>query len=279
MKKLSYLMLSLLAVITYGCAEFEQPYVGYIVVERAVVEASGNSITITADTDLSSPIIMEVVGDAADWCTVTANGKEITATATKPNTSATYRTATVNVRCGYRQTSFTVLQKYEGQQYLQYDWTKWSATGSDVEASDGGGYPSLFTESRGEFWHSQYSGGNAPLPHYLIIDMKKELACYKFEIGRRLAGSNNYPSVKTMEIYASNDSENFTNKVGGFTFALPWTAPNGTVVNGNSPLVPGFEEITLTEPITARYIKLVITETNNTTGVAQVSYFKAYEKI
>ena len=36
MKKLSYLMLFLLSVIMYGCAETEQPYVGYIVVERAV---------------------------------------------------------------------------------------------------------------------------------------------------------------------------------------------------------------------------------------------------
>lgn len=278
MKKLSYLMLSLLSVITYGCAEIEQPYVGYIVIERAVVEANGSSTTITADTDISSPIIMEVVDDGADWCTVTANGKEITATATKPNTAATYRTATIKVRCGYRETSFTVLQKYEGQQYLQYDWTKWSATGSDVQSGDGGGYPSLFTENRGEFWHSQYSPAT-PAPHWLIIDMKAELTCYKFDIGRRLAGANNYPSVKMMEIYASNDNQDFSKKVGGFTFALPWTAPDGTVVNGNSPLVPGYEEVLLAEPVKARYIKLLITETNNTTGVAQVSYFKAYEKI
>ncbi len=33
------------------------------------------------------------------------------------------------------------------------------------------------------------------------------------------------------------------------------------------------------EPVLARYVKLIITETNNDTGVCQVSYFKAYGKI
>ena len=51
MKKLSYLMLFLLSVIMYGCAETEQPYVGYIVVERAVVDAAaGSTATVVADT-------------------------------------------------------------------------------------------------------------------------------------------------------------------------------------------------------------------------------------
>ena len=40
MKKLSYLMLFLLSVIMYGCAETEQPYVGYIVVELSLIHIS-----------------------------------------------------------------------------------------------------------------------------------------------------------------------------------------------------------------------------------------------
>lgn len=280
MKKLSYLMLSLLAVITCGCAETEQPYVGYIVVERAVVEAAGSSTTITADTDLSSPIIMEVAEDAADWCTVSAQGKEITATATKPNTGSTFRTATVKVKCGYRETSFVVLQKYEGQEYLQYDWTKWTATGNSVEASDGGGYPSLFTEDRSEYWHSQWSGGTVPLPYIINIDMKEVLEIAKFDIGRRYySNGNNYGTVKVLDVYASTDNENFT-KVGGFRFELPWTAPDGTIVTGaTNPLIPAYEEVIPAETVTARYIKLEITETNMPNNAAQIGYFKAYEKI
>ncbi|WP_291528533.1 discoidin domain-containing protein [Bacteroides sp. UBA939] len=279
MKKLSYLLSFLVAVILYGCAETEQPYVGYIVIERAVVESSANSTaTITADTDISSPIT--IVDEGAEWCDVNVNGKEISITTNQANTGSNFRTTTVRVKCGYRETAFTVLQKYNGQQYLEYDWTKWTAIGSDVQANDGGGYPSLFSEDRTKFWHSQYSPANAPLPHWIVIDMKEELECAQFSIGRRAYGTGptNYPSVKTMEIHASTDNENFT-KVGGFTFALPWEAPDGTMVNGNSTLVPPHEDIALPAPVTARYIKLIITETNNTTGVAQVSFFKAYEKI
>lgn len=278
MKKISYLMLLFLSVIVFGCAETEQPYVGYIVVERAVVDAAANStITVTADTDISSPILLEVDEEGADWCTVSVKGKDITVTATAQNTADTYRTAKVYVRCGYRETEFTVLQKYEGQTLLEYDWTKWTATGSDVHETDGGGYPSLFTEDRGKFWHSDYSIG-APCPHWLVIDMKKELPCVMFRIARRGYKELNYPSVKKLDVYTSTDNENFT-KVGGFEFVLPWTAPDGTVVSGNSALVPPYEDIVLPEAVTARFVKLIIEETNNNNGVAQVAYFKAYERI
>lgn len=280
MKKLSYLMLFLLSVIMYGCAETEQPYVGYIVVERAVVDAAaGSTATVVADTDISSSIFVQVE-DGADWCQVAANGKNITVTATAANTAEAFRTATVYVKCGYRETTFTVLQKFDGQEYLQYDWTRWTATGNGVEANDGGGYPSLFTENRGEFWHSQYSTA-VPLPYVIVVDMKEELEVAKFDIGRRYysVNGNNYGTVKALNIYASTDNENFT-AVGGFTFALPWTAPDGTVVtSATHPLIPAFEEVILTAPVTARYIKLEITETNMDNNAAQISYFKAYEKI
>lgn len=274
MKKLSYLLLFLLSVMAYGCAEEDHPYVGYIVVEDAIVPAKGGTTTVTANTDLSSPITLELAADAADWCTVTSNGKEITVTATKPNTNPDSRKATVTVKCGYRVESFTVIQQYNGQEYL-LDWTGWTATGSDVKADDGGGYPSLFVDNQTTFWHNDY--GNPQLTHWLLIDMKKEQTVGLVRIGRRMAGVNYYPSVKTMEVWTSTstDDASFT-KAGSFTFALPWTAPDGTIVNGNSPKVPAFTDVTFASPVTARYVKLKITETNNTTGVAQVSYFKAY---
>lgn len=283
MKSYKYILLAILLIAMYGCKDVDHPYVGYIVVPRAVVEASGGSTTVTADTDISDPIrIIEVDPDGAEWCSVSVNGKSITVTSTQANPSKDdFRTATVFIRCGYRVTEFTVLQKYEGQQYLEYDWTLWTATGSDVQASDGGGYPSLFKDDRTTFWHSQYSPAlTNPLPHWIVVDMQKEQPVAMVRIGRRYyaANGNNYPTVKTMEVYASTDNENYT-QVGGFTFALPWTAPDGTVVNGNSPLVPPYEDVALSEVTTARYIKLVITETNNTTGVCQVSYVKAYEPL
>lgn len=280
MKKLSYLLIAFLSVIAMGCAETEQPYVGYIVVERAVIDAAVNSTTtVTADTDISSAILLDVE-EGADWCKVSVNGKEITVTATQANTSSSeYRTATVYVRCGYRETTFTVLQKYEGQEYLQYDWTRWTATGNGVEESDGGGYSSLFTDARTEFWHSPYSY-IVELPYILNIDMQEELECAMFQIGRRYySNGNNYGTVKTMNIYASTDNENFE-RVGGFTFSLPWTAPDGTVVNSaTNPLIPPYEEIVLAEPVKARYFRLEITETNMSNNACQVAYFKVYEKL
>ena len=171
MKKISYLLLLLLAFVYAGCADTEQPYVGYVVIERAVVEAEASSTTtITADTDIDSPIEIKSIdfGEGVDeWCTITTKGKEVTVTTTQANTGSNYRTATVNVKCGYWLKSFQVLQKYAGQEYLQYDWTRWTATGNSVESSDGGGYASLFSEDRTTYWHSQYSGDAPSLPYWI----------------------------------------------------------------------------------------------------------------
>ena len=94
MKKISYLLLLFFSAIVCGCSEYEQPYVGYIVVERAVLDAAANSsTTVIADTDISSDIVVDNVD--ADWCQVSVNGKEITVTATSANTDSSYRTATV----------------------------------------------------------------------------------------------------------------------------------------------------------------------------------------
>ncbi len=280
MKRTFYFILFFLAFLIQSCEEMEQPYVGYIVIERAVVEASLNStVTLTADTDIKSPITLTVDEEAAEWCSVSASGKEIRVTATQANTGASFRTAQVKARCGYRETTFTVLQKFEGQQYLEYDWTKWTATGNSCQASDGGGYPSLFNDDRTTYWHDQYSPSFIEAPWHITVDMKEELECHMFQIGRRhyAKNGNNYGTVKHMDIYTSVDNENFS-KVGEFSFDLPWTAPDGTVVEGStSPLIPPYEEISLAEPVKARYVKMVITETNG--KHAQVSYFKAYEKI
>ncbi|EJX05948.1 f5/8 type C domain protein [gut metagenome] len=281
MKRLFYILNFVLVAMLSACGEYEQPYVGYIIVDRAVLDATANSsTTIVAETDIPSAISV-ASNSGADWCEVSINGKEITLTATAGNTENNYRTANIVLSCGYRQTTLTVLQKFDGQEFLQYDWTRWTATGNGVQTNDGGGYPSLFTEDRGKFWHSAYSPASVALPYILDIDMQEELECAMFHIGRRLnsKNGNNYGSVKTMNIYASTDKKNYE-KVGGFTFELPWKAPDGTLVDkATSPLIPGYEEIKLASPVKARYIRLEITETNTSNKACQVAYFKAFEKI
>lgn len=281
MKRLFYILSFVLVTVLSACGEYDQPYVGYIIVDRAVLDATANSsTTVLADTDIPSDISV-ASNSGSDWCEVSINGKEITLTATVANTDSNYRTANIVLSCGYRQTTLTVLQKFNGQEFLQYDWTRWTATGNGVQANDGGGYSSLFTEDRGKFWHSAYSPASVALPYILDIDMQEELECAMFHIGRRhnSGNGNNYGTVKTMNIYASTDKENYE-KVGGFTFALPWTAPNGTVVDkATNPLIPAYEEIKLASPVKARYIRLEITETNMSNNACQVAYFKAFEKI
>lgn len=281
MKRLFYILSFVLVTVLSACGEYDQPYVGYIIVDRAVLDATANSsTTVLADTDIPSDISV-ASNSGSDWCEVSINGKEITLTATAANTGSNYRTANIVLSCGYRQTTLTVLQKFNGQEFLQYDWTRWTATGNGVQANDGGGYSSLFTEDRGKFWHSAYSPASVALPYILDIDMQEELECAMFHIGRRhnSGNGNNYGTVKTMNIYASTDKENYE-KVGGFTFALPWTAPDGTVVDkATNPLIPAYEEIKLASPVKARYIRLEITETNMSNNACQVAYFKAFEKI
>lgn len=281
MKRLFYILSFVLVTVLSACGEYDQPYVGYIIVDRAVLDATANSsTTVLADTDIPSDISV-ASNSGSDWCEVSINGKEITLTATVANTDSNYRTANIVLSCGYRQTTLTVLQKFNGQEFLQYDWTRWTATGNGVQANDGGGYSSLFTEDRGKFWHSAYSPASVALPYILDIDMQEELECAMFHIGRRhnSGNGNNYGTVKTMNIYVSTDKENYE-KVGGFTFALPWTAPDGTVVDkATNPLIPAYEEIKLASPVKARYIRLEITETNMSNNACQVAYFKAFEKI
>ena len=279
-------MIALLSLVLWGCAETEQPYVGYVKIEwRGILDANaGATTTVNADTDITSGIEVESIdfGDSeTQWCTAEVSGTGIVVTATEANTGSAERTATVHVRYGYWQTSFIVLQKYEGQEVIQHDWATWTATGNGVESSDGGGYPSLFTEDRTTYWHSQYSGNAPSLPYWIVVDMQEELEVVRFDIGRRYyAGTgNNYGTVKTLNIYASTDNENFE-RVGGFTFELPWTASDGTVVtSATSPLIPAYEEVDLDAPVTARYIKLEITETNMSNNACQIAYFKAYGPI
>ena len=286
MKRISSLCLVLLTLVFWGCSETEQPYSGYVEIQwRGILPAaSGSTTTVTADTDITSGIVVENIdfGDAdSEWCTASVSGKDILVTATETNNTGAERTATVQVRYGYWVTSFIVLQVCEGQTTIQHDWATWTATGNSVETGDGGGYPSLFTEDRTTFWHSQYSGDAPGLPYWIVVDMQEELEVVRFDIGRRYyAGTgNNYGTVKTLNIYASTDNENFT-QVGGFTFELPWTAPDGTVVtSATHPLIPAFEQIDLDAPVVARYIRLEITETNTGNNACQIAYFKAYGPI
>ena len=103
MRKISSLMIALLSLVLWGCAETEQPYVGYVKIEwRGILDANaGATTTVNADTDITSGIEVESIdfGDSeSQWCTAEVSGTGILVTATEANTGSAERTATVHVR-------------------------------------------------------------------------------------------------------------------------------------------------------------------------------------
>ena len=63
------------------------------------------------------------------------------------------------------------------------------------------------------FWHSQWSGGSIPLPHEIVVDMKKETTLTNISLTERQHDS--YRDVKGGEFFVSSDKLNWT-AVGAF---------------------------------------------------------------
>ncbi|MCS2918219.1 discoidin domain-containing protein [Parabacteroides merdae] len=62
-------------------------------------------------------------------------------------------------------------------------------------------------------WHSQWSGGSIPLPHEIVVDMKKETTLTNISLTERQHDS--YRDVKGGEFFVSSDKLNWT-AVGAF---------------------------------------------------------------
>jgi hypothetical protein len=129
----------------------------------------------------------------------------------------------------------------------QCDKTGWSVAVSDQTASDGGGKDKIIDGDHGTsgFWHSQWSGGNAPLPHWAVIDMKESV-----EIARVVTQRRNNGDTKTLQYFVGDNPD---------ANADTWVQiAEGTY----AAAVSGVDNHTLTlnvaEPVTGRYLKLVL---------------------
>jgi hypothetical protein len=128
-----------------------------------------------------------------------------------------------------------------------YDRSKWTVIAvSDETASDGGGMHTVIDGNTGSYWHSQWDGGNMPLPHWLIIDLGAEINVanvVRFDLYRRTDNTD----TKTVEIYFGNSPDSDG----------AWTKVAETVVNANRM------EVTPTNKTTrGRYLKLVFPDSN-----------------
>lgn len=103
-------------------------------------------------------------------------------------------------------TFFTAWKTYEipfPEEY-KYDRSSWAVVAaSDEELSDGGGKGAILDGDFNTYWHSAYEDGHAPLPHWLVVDMKTSKKISRIELHRRSANKD----TKTVELYVSDQPD------------------------------------------------------------------------
>ncbi|WP_423129889.1 DUF4998 domain-containing protein [Gaoshiqia sp. Z1-71] len=86
---------------------------------------------------------------------------------------------------------------------FKYDRSGWSVvTCSDQQVDDGGGVGTLLDGDFDSYWHSAYSEGAAPLPHWAIIDLNEAKSVCKIETWR--PGNDD---ANTVQYWTSNDPD------------------------------------------------------------------------
>jgi hypothetical protein len=127
-----------------------------------------------------------------------------------------------------------------------YKCTKagWTVTVSDQTASDGGGKDKIIDGDYGTggYWHSQWSGGNAPLPHWAVIDMKEPV-----EVARTVTQRRSNGDTKTLQYFVGDSPD---------ANAGTWVK----IAEGMYASTGANHTLTLdaAEPVTGRYLKLVL---------------------
>lgn len=101
------------------------------------------------------------------------------------------------------------------------DKTGWTAT-ADSETPDGwentGKASATIDGKLATYWHTDYST-IVPYPHWVLIDMKKELHLVSVDIANRQAATPNKIGMKTFRLEGSTDGTSFTS-LGEFQFAI-----------------------------------------------------------
>ncbi len=147
------------------------------------------------------------------------------------------------------QTTFPDVDSY------RYDRRAWEVLEvSDETASDGGGMATVIDGNLSTYWHSQWSGGNAPLPHWVIIDMKGPKNVVKLDVYRRASNTDS----KSAECYLGNSpvASDIWTKIGSGTFS-----------SGDKMEIEPTDKTTK-----GRYLKLVLPDSNNepNTSIAEI---------
>lgn len=126
--------------------------------------------------------------------------------------------------------------------------TGWTATASDADP----GYPAsaVLDGNNATFWHSNFTPTATPLPHWIMIDMKRARTVSRLTYVPRQTGVNG--QIGQYKIYTSLDGTTWGNPVTEGTWAdAPTTGAKPT-------------QYADFQPVAARYVKLVAsTEAGN----------------
>ncbi|WP_106832150.1 DUF4998 domain-containing protein [Parabacteroides pacaensis] len=140
----------------------------------------------------------------------------------------------------------------------KYDRSDWKVLAvSDETASDGGGMNTLIDDDLSTYWHSQWDGGNAPLPHWAIIDMQSPKKMAKVELYRRPGNTD----AKTAQIFVNDKPE--ADDAG-------WTkVAEGVFGDGDKLQIDIPSSVVTTK---GRYLKIYLPDTNRDpfTSIAEI---------
>ncbi|MDR0559770.1 MAG: discoidin domain-containing protein [Prevotellaceae bacterium] len=147
-----------------------------------------------------------------------------------------------------------------------YDRSDWEVLSvSDETASDGGGKNTLIDNDLDSFWHSQWEGGDAPLPHWAVIDMKSPKKIGRIETYRR-KGNDNSKSVRYF-VSSSPDAGDAS-----------WTEiASGTFSSGDKLTIDIPESV---DTRAGRYLKLLLPDSNREpfTSIAEIYLYGIEEE-
>ena len=146
--------------------------------------------------------------------------------------------------------------------YPEIDRTGWSIHSVDSEEASGEGPDNgravFALDGRlNTFWHTQWDGGEPPLPHHLAIDMKTSRTLSGLYLTARQNAPNGAP--RTVVIDVSTDGQTWQN-AGTYQLAA---------VNARQPVF-------FTQAYNARYFRVTVTATHGNTNItffAEVSAF------
>lgn len=132
-----------------------------------------------------------------------------------------------------------------------YNPTSWKIVSFSSQNADGGsGLANYVIDGNTTtYWHTQYSPANVNPPHFIVIDLQKQLSISSIQIAHRPNGTSTSRAIQNIFVDYSTDNVNWKNA----------PLPNSRGTDGTYIItqnIQGFQQFKLTAPITARYMRV-----------------------